>query len=1046
MAALAKLTRPILHQVVPRERLFARLDRCRERPLVWVAGPPGAGKTALVASWIAARKIGGCWIHLDSGDRELSTFFFYLSAAAAPARKRAPPLPLLGPEHRADLAAFARLYFRALFAPMKTPAVIVLDNYHELPDDAPLHGLLDAIAREAPDGCAVLAISREDPPPACAALRALERIATLDWDELKLTLDESRAIAALRHAPGEETLRRAHELAGGWPVGLTLTLEQARRRGEDSLAGGAGGREVLFQYFAGQIFASLDPSARDTLARCALLPRATAAQAGALLGDASAGALLERLYRARMFVDKRGDAYQFHDLFRDFLLERFALANEPAQAARLRAAAIALLRDSDQHEDAFALAASAELWDAAVAIVLDYAPRLFEYGRLPTLGEWLRTLPPDRFDAIPWLGLWRAVALSNVSPAQARAAFAATYARFEAGREDLARVLCIGGLLISHYLEFDDFAPIEPWIDVLIPLLEQRLPLPLAAELRVNSALLFALSFRRPRQALLAPAIARIHALFATDIPINARLDAAALLLSHHINCTEFDAAAQLVAMVETWLAKEQPNAFYRVFWRMQLGRFEANRGPSAPGRAILEEALAIARENAIAAPLPYVFCLIGLADLALLEGDVAGAEESRVRLGRHWSAARKIDTMFDAGLRSRIAGHRGDTVLALACAREQIALADAIGVQWQCFRVRIQLAFALLDAGNHAAVPALIGEVRALLEGTVYASAAYQLDLIEAYAALLDGDEDAALAPLARGLAGSRADAGLFALRQQPGVLPRLFGFALERGVDRDYVRATIRRLGIRAPDADARDWPWPLEVRTFGRFEVLRDGEPLEFSRKIPKKTLALLKALVALGAGVVSEQRLIDAFWSDEEGDAAARSLDATVLRLRALLGDARLIEQRGGKVSLDLDRAWVDAFAFERALTARGDRASLERAVALYAGAFLADDDGDAWPVATRERLRGRFIHALVELGARHERDNELDAAIAAYQRGIDADSAVEPFYQGLMRCYDKLDRRTEAIAAYRRLKQTLSITLGIKPSAATERLYESLRAS
>src|SRR5215475_1352288 len=85
--ALAKVTRPKLHQVVLRERLFGRLDACRERPIAWIVGPPGAGKTSLVASYVGARKLGGLWYHVDAGDRDLATFFHYLSGAA-PARKR----------------------------------------------------------------------------------------------------------------------------------------------------------------------------------------------------------------------------------------------------------------------------------------------------------------------------------------------------------------------------------------------------------------------------------------------------------------------------------------------------------------------------------------------------------------------------------------------------------------------------------------------------------------------------------------------------------------------------------------------------------------------------------------------------------------------------------------------------------------------------------------------------------------------------------------------------------------------------------------------
>jgi DNA-binding SARP family transcriptional activator len=44
----------------------------------------------------------------------------------------------------------------------------------------------------------------------------------------------------------------------------------------------------------------------------------------------------------------------------------------------------------------------------------------------------------------------------------------------------------------------------------------------------------------------------------------------------------------------------------------------------------------------------------------------------------------------------------------------------------------------------------------------------------------------------------------------------------------------------------------------------------------------------------------------------------------------------------------------------------------------------------------------------------------------------------------MRCYARLDRRAEAIAVYRRLKQILSVTLGLPPSATTERLYRGLK--
>jgi DNA-binding SARP family transcriptional activator len=112
--------------------------------------------------------------------------------------------------------------------------------------------------------------------------------------------------------------------------------------------------------------------------------------------------------------------------------------------------------------------------------------------------------------------------------------------------------------------------------------------------------------------------------------------------------------------------------------------------------------------------------------------------------------------------------------------------------------------------------------------------------------------------------------------------------------------------------------------------------------------------------------------------------------------------------------------------------------------LYQGAFLVDDEGEPWPVATRERLRGKFVHAVADHASRLEAADRHEEAIGWYLKGIDADSVVEPFYQGLMRCYHRLDRLPEAVSAYRRCKQILSVTLSLPPSTGTEKLYQTLR--
>ncbi len=68
----------------------------------------------------------------------------------------------------------------------------------------------------------------------------------------------------------------------------------------------------------------------------------------------------------------------------------------------------------------------------------------------------------------------------------------------------------------------------------------------------------------------------------------------------------------------------------------------------------------------------------------------------------------------------------------------------------------------------------------------------------------------------------------------------------------------------------------------------------------------------------------------------------------------------------------------------------------------------------------------------------------EKAMAHYLKGLEADDLVEAFHLGLMRCYRALGRPAEAITAFRRLRQTLSVVLGIAPSPAAEALAQELR--
>src|SRR5262245_52121540 len=150
---LAKLSKPMMREMLARPRLFEMIDRSDAR-LIWVSGPPGAGKTTLLSTYATAKSLPVLWYQLDGGDNDVAAFFYYLREAVS-RHPKAGALSLLTPEYLPDLKGFGRRYFRTLFGMLPRRAVLVLDNYHELDESSPLHAVLREVFAEIPEGVRV---------------------------------------------------------------------------------------------------------------------------------------------------------------------------------------------------------------------------------------------------------------------------------------------------------------------------------------------------------------------------------------------------------------------------------------------------------------------------------------------------------------------------------------------------------------------------------------------------------------------------------------------------------------------------------------------------------------------------------------------------------------------------------------------------------------------------------------------------------------------------------------------------------------------------
>jgi DNA-binding SARP family transcriptional activator len=404
---------------------------------------------------------------------------------------------------------------------------------------------------------------------------------------------------------------------------------------------------------------------------------------------------------------------------------------------------------------------------------------------------------------------------------------------------------------------------------------------------------------------------------------------------------------------------------------------------------------------------------------------------------------------------KTRDALFRGDPKLASLQADLAIQFAIDVGALFTLPFAHVAKAHAMHELGNPKEAADHLAQASRIADSSKNTLMQFFILLAKARFACEQGEEESGLLFLREALAIGKEEGIAETYVDSPSAMSMLCVRALEARIEMEYVGEIIRKrnLTLDEPFYHLADWPWPVKILTLGRFELWKDGKPIQFSRKVQQKPLSMLKVLIALGGREVKDEMMADILWPEADGDAAHRSFISALHRLRQLIGCEKALQFKEGRLTLDKSYCWLDVWALEniwrQADTQRQEGrmdASLqliEKAIGMYRGAFLGGETEQPWMVSLRERLRSKFLGCVNRLGRHWEQTGQWEKALECYQRGLDADDLAEEFYQNLMTCYLHLDREAEARAAYLRCRKILSSALGVEPSAKTQAIYKSL---
>ncbi|HEX8721714.1 MAG TPA: tetratricopeptide repeat protein, partial [Pyrinomonadaceae bacterium] len=409
--------------LLPRPRLVERLQQNLAHAVTLVTAPAGSGKTTLVADFIRTGAHPFVWYQLDRTDSDPLVFLGYVAHgirqivpgfgdATMSYMQEASKELAQAPERAVDVL------LNEVLDRAEQQFILVLDDYHHLGAETPVHRVVDRLLAYLPDLIHVVIISRDMPPLALARMRTQASLAVIDRQELLFTDEETRELFRkvfdLELTP--EQLAEYRERTHGWITALQLVRQVAQRQAL-AQSGAAGGSvappdlvEILrqserdiFDYFAEEVFADEAAEVQELLLRVSLLERVEPEACNRLYPQSAA--TLRSLVRRNVFIslasDGRGEEYRLHPLFRGFLQRRLRAEQGRQGVAAEHARLADYFLEREQWEQAMHHLVAAEDFDRAARTIAERGGAWVAAGALSSLAAFADALPARALEAHP---------------------------------------------------------------------------------------------------------------------------------------------------------------------------------------------------------------------------------------------------------------------------------------------------------------------------------------------------------------------------------------------------------------------------------------------------------------------------------------------------------------------------------------------------------------------------------------------------------------------------------------------------------------------
>lgn len=423
--------------IIARNVLLKKLNDNFNKNIILVVAPAGYGKTTLVQDFVSKADLRFSWLHCSSDIDSFSTFIKYVihslkNINAGFGTKTLEILDSVNMQEtqknllRSAIQSVIGTFINEIMNDFGENVYLIIDDFHLLGDSDWVNETFSLLTDNFPENLHIIITSRSLPKFNQTKLLAKRNMIKIESSELNFSLEETANLLKDIYnlsVPASE-INDLKDKTEGWVTGLHLIIQAYGKNFSKTISDKKFLDENLFNFFAEDIFNLLEPQLKDFLLHTSLLDNFTPEMCEDIFGYGQSTEYLNQLSNSNIFIettivkynDEQAYAYNYHNLFRNFLTSKLNIVNKPVELRKLYEKIFRYYKENNQIINAVNFSLSAGLYEESAEMINQIFDSALDDGRYETLNKWFKSIPENTYNKNPQLLFKKGLFLKSYNP------------------------------------------------------------------------------------------------------------------------------------------------------------------------------------------------------------------------------------------------------------------------------------------------------------------------------------------------------------------------------------------------------------------------------------------------------------------------------------------------------------------------------------------------------------------------------------------------------------------------------------------------------